>query len=36
MPAAPVDPGVAALRDATLNDDYAWDIVEEPKPSRRR
>jgi carboxypeptidase Q len=29
QPAAPaVDPQVAALRDAALKDDYAWDIVE--------
>ena len=26
--APPVDPKVAALRDAALDDDYAWDIVE--------
>ena len=25
---SPVDPDVAALRDAALGDDYAWDIVE--------
>ncbi|HXG99793.1 MAG TPA: M28 family peptidase [Sphingomicrobium sp.] len=27
-PPVPVDPKVAALRDAALSDDYAWDIVE--------
>lgn len=27
-PAPLVDPGVAQLRDAALEDDYAWDIVE--------
>ena len=28
QPAPPVDPKVAALRDAALNDDIAWDIAE--------
>ena len=27
-PAAPVDPKIAALRDAALKDDYAWEITE--------
>ena len=27
-PFPPVDPKVAALRDAALNDHYAWDITE--------
>jgi len=27
-PSVPVDPKVAALRDAALKDDYAWDITE--------
>src|SRR6476620_630911 len=27
-PLPPVDPRVAALRDAALHDDYAWDITE--------